>query len=209
MFRTYPPHWDSISHRPVLRNQQASFGRKFARASGWVLISEATEMTILLNSNPDFSKWRWGLSDVSGHLKDAYTLPPVIDKDDWFTDYVEHPYQGAFNYNALRSQGATIWQSALFTTLHSTLWEYVIEATEERPSIQDLITTPIGGSLLGELVHFVTMRMIKNGFTWYETIFVIVFDPTFILNNGFKFVTRPKPHIPRTRKCNLVPAGLD
>lgn len=186
VFRTYPPYVNS-QDIPVLRNQTASFGRKFARASGLVLMVEAGCMIVLLNSNPDFSKWsRWGRSNLRAHYTAAYTLPPVIDKDDWFTDYVEHPYQGALDYNALRSQGAPIWQSALFVTLHSTLWEYVIEASEERPSIQDLIVTPIGGSLFGELAHFATMRMVKNGLTWYEFIAVIIINPAFILNNGFK-----------------------
>lgn len=192
VFRTYAPV-AACDHSVLrLRNDGASFGRQFARASGWVLLSEAAEMTVLLNSNPDFSKWdRWQRGNLSKHYHDAWTLPPVIDHDDWFTDYVEHPYQGAFNYNALRSQGAPIWQCMLFTTLHSTIWEYVIEASEERPSIQDLIVTPIAGSAFGELAHFATMRMCRHGLTWYETIVVLIINPAFILNNGFTFIKRP------------------
>jgi hypothetical protein len=196
VFRTYPPQSDAAGNVVLLRNQKAPFGRKFLRATGFVFALEATEMTILINSNSDFSKWeRWELGNLSAHYKAAYTQPPIIDKDDWFTNYVEHPYGGAFNYNMLRSQGAPIWQSFLFTTLHSTLWEYVIEASEERPSIQDLIVTPIGGALFGELAHFATMRMCRNGLTWYETIVVIIIDPAFIINNGFKFTKRYPRHL--------------
>lgn len=194
VFKIYLPQSDASGNVVSLRNQKAPFGRKFLLATGWVFALEATEMIILINSNPDFSKWdRWEMSLLKKHYTTAYTQPPVIDKDDWFTNYVEHPYGGAFNYNMLRSQGAPIWQSFLFTTLHATLWEYVIEASEERPSIQDLIVTPIGGALFGELAHFATMRMCRNGLTWYETIVVIIIDPAFIINNGFKF-TKRYPH---------------
>lgn len=202
VFKTYSPRWDSTGRKMIFRNQHAPFGRKFLRASGWVFLSEAIEMTVLLNSNTDFSKWeRWKLGNLHDHYKAAYTLPPVIDRDDWFTNYVEHPFQGALNYNALRSQGAPIWQSAMFSALHSTFWEYVIEASEERPSIQDLIVTPIAGSLLGEMIHQVTILMSRNGFTWYETIIVLFLDPTFILNNGFKF-NKPLRHCGKLRMKN-------
>lgn len=192
VFSTYAPIAGCDRSVVRLRNDGASFGRKFARASGWVLLLEAGEMTVLINSNPDFSKWdRWQRGNLYQHYHDAWTLPPVIDRDDWFTDYVEHPYQGAFNYNALRSQGAPFWQCMLFTTLHSTLWEYVIEASEERPSIQDLIVTPLAGSAFGELAHFATMRMCRHGLTWYEMIVILVINPSFILNNGCTFAQRP------------------
>jgi Domain of unknown function (DUF3943) len=190
VLKTYPPHYDTMIRSLVLRNQAGPFYRKFFRATGLVLTVEAGEMTVLLISPKNFSQWnRSQLGDVKNHYKMTFTRPPVIDNDSWAIDYIGHPYQGAFNYNAIRSQGASIWQSALFATLHSTLWEYIIEGSEERPSIQDLIVTPVAGSLLGELIHFATMRMSKNGFTWYEGIFVCVFNPSFALNNGFKFAS--------------------
>jgi hypothetical protein len=187
-FKTYPPHLNAL-RQPVLRNQQAPFGRKFIRATGFVLISEACEMGILLLSAESFSKWKKSENgNIGDHYKAAFTKPPVIDRDTWWNDYLGHPYQGAFDYNLLRSQGAPWWQSALFVTLHSTLFEYAIEAAEERPSIQDLILTPVGGALMGELFHFATMRMCRNGITWYEGIVICLINPAFLLNNGFKFL---------------------
>ena len=185
-FKTYPPHLNALQ-QPVLRNQIAPFGRKFIRATGFVLATEACEMAILLSVN-GLSKWdRNQLSNLRQNYKDAFTKPPVIDDDRWYIDYVGHPYQGAFDYNTLRSQGGTVWQSGLFVALHSTVWEYLIEGSQERPSIQDLIITPVGGVLMGELFHFSTMRLLKNGFTWYEALVVCIINPAFVLNNGFKF----------------------
>ncbi|MFN8286653.1 MAG: DUF3943 domain-containing protein [Chitinophagales bacterium] len=80
----------------------------------------------------------------------------------------------------------TWWQSGLFSLGHGMLWEYVIEGGMEQPSVQDIIVTPVAGSLLGELFHFSTLRMSRNGFKWYEKLFVCVFNPMFALNNGFK-----------------------
>lgn len=186
-FKTYPPYLNA-AQQPVLRNQHAPFGRKFIRATGFVLATEACEMAILLLSSEGFSKWdKSQFSNLRQHYKDAFTKPPIIDKDTWYNDYIGHPYQGAFDYNALRSQGGTVWQSGLFVALHSTVWEYLIEGSQERPSIQDLILTPVGGVLLGELFNFTTMRLSRNGFTWYEALVVCVINPAFVLNNGFKF----------------------
>ncbi len=182
-----PPHLDSTC-KPILRNQLAPFGRKFLRGTGLVLASEALEMTVLFLSPYSFSKWeRSQFPYIGKHYTEAFTKPPLLDNDGVFTNLFAHPYQGAFEYNCLRSQGANIWQSVLFAALHSTFWEYAIEGSEERPSVQDLLITPIAGSLLGELVHFATMRMSRNGFTWYEGLFVCLLNPAFLLNNGFKF----------------------
>ena len=130
------------------------------------------------------------------NFKNAYTKPPVIDHDVWYINYIGHPYQGSWYYNAYRSQGAKWWQSALFSFGHSTFWEYLIESGFERPSVQDLIVTPVIGSLLGELFHFSTMKMSKNGFKWYEATFVSLFNPMFAINNGFKrFSVQSKKNI--------------
>jgi hypothetical protein len=84
----------------------------------------------------------------------------------------------------LRSQDASLFQSFLFATGQSFIWEYIIEATAEKPSTQDLIITPIAGSLLGESIHLITMKMRTNNFNFFEKIFVLIFNPSFAFNNG-------------------------
>jgi len=190
--RKYPPYLDTLNNTLVLRNQHAPFGRKFLRASGLVIAAEMVSFGALYSSPETFSKWDpKKLHDFKLHYKEAFTMPPIIDHDYWYINYLGHPYQGAYTYNALRSQGANILQSSLFTVGHSTFWEYVIEGSEERPSIQDLIVTPLGGIILGELCHAATVKMSTNGFKWYEIAFVCVFNPMYALNNGFKFA-KPK-----------------
>jgi len=40
---------------------------------------------------------------------------------------------------------------------------------------------------LGELFHFATMRMCRNGIKWYEGVAITLINPAFLLNNGYKF----------------------
>ena len=99
-----------------------------------------------------FSKW-W--KNVSHH--------PVIDKDDFFLNYVTHPYSGALYYMGARSAGANGLYSFLYSTALSTFfWEYGIEAFAERPSIQDLIITPVLGSMLGECFYLAKRHIVSN-----------------------------------------------
>jgi len=81
---------------------------------------------------------------------------PDWDSDDAFINYVTHPYWGAAYYVRARERGwdrsAAFWYSVLL----STSYEVGAEALFEEPSYQDLIVTPVLGSLLGE--YFVRVR---------------------------------------------------
>ena len=87
------------------------------------------------------------------------------DHDNWVFNCVLHPYGGAAYYMSARSQGFNSWQSALYSFGISTLfWEYGIEAFMEYPSIQDLIITPIIGSLIGEQFYKIKRSIVTNGY---------------------------------------------
>jgi hypothetical protein len=192
IFNSYPPHLNPLNNAVVLRNQEAPIGRKLLRASAFTLTADALSFGVLYISPKTFSKWNLKKKDdFKTNYTIAFTQPPIIDKDHWYVNYLGHPYQGAYTYNALRSQGGTMFQSSLFVVVSSTMWEYACEGGEERPSIQDLIVTPIGGAILGELCHRATVKMSKNGFKWYEIVFVSFFNPSYVFNNGFKFA-KPK-----------------
>lgn len=187
----FKPAADSI-HGIRLRNQEGTFARKMWRGGLLVHGFEAVGYGILAALPSDISGWEKGVFKQYGsNMRRAYTAPPVFDHDKWYINYIGHPYQGTVFYNAVRSQNAKMWQSALFTLGQVYVWEYVIEAGLEQPSIQDLIVTPISGILLGEGIHRATMAMAKNGFTWYEATAVVILNPMFAINNGFKFA-KPK-----------------
>jgi hypothetical protein len=180
--------FDTANNRFVYRNQYAPFSRKALRGSLFIFAIEASSVAVLFATPESFSKWdRSKILNFRQHYIETFTMPPVYDRDYWYINYIGHPYQGSYTYNAVRSQGANVMQSSLFTIGHSFLWEYILEGGAERPSIQDLVTTPIGGIILGEATHLMTTRMSINGFNWYEKAIVIILNPVYVFNNGFKF----------------------
>lgn len=107
-----------------------------------------------IQSTPLFKRW-WK------HVKEG----PVIDGDKFIFNYVLHPYAGAAYYMSARSQGFNVLGSFLYSSFISTIfWEYGIEAFMEIPSIQDLIITPIVGSIMGEGFYLVKRWLVDNGY---------------------------------------------
>lgn len=170
-----------------LRNEKATLGKKLLRAEVLVGGLEVVGMGILIALPKSITKWDddW-MDDAKRNLKRAWTKPPVWDKDEWVINYIGHPLAGAAYYNMLRSQGGTRLQSLIFSTVQSTIWEYGIEAIAEQPGIQDLFVTPLAGAVLGELAHWGTERMRRNGFTFGEKVLVTIINPSYVLNNGFR-----------------------
>lgn len=115
----------------------------------------------------DFTNWNMAeLREKSlfQRWKDNITTGPVWDHDDWAVNYIGHPVSGAWYYTMARNDGLTISESATFSMLMSTfLWEYGYEAFAEVPSIQDLIFTPLVGSLLGEGMFILEGKLDQQG----------------------------------------------
>ncbi len=102
------------------------------------------------------------LSNLTSKWRNNVRKGPVMDEDDFFLNWVMHPYFGAVYYMAMRGAGYNWKASFLFSAIASSLyWEYGVEALAEVPSLQDLIITPVVGSMLGE-GFFWAKKQIKN-----------------------------------------------
>ena len=133
------------------------------------------------------TKWEEGyIEDATSNFSRAFSEPPVMDEDHWEINYIGHPYAGSLYYNTIRSQGGSVFQSFMFSAFVSTGWEYLYEGAAEQPSIQDLIVTPVLGSILGEAIHQTTLSMKSNGYSIWEAIFVTIFNPMDVIQNGYK-----------------------
>jgi hypothetical protein len=164
-----------------------TFGRKAWRASKIILIGELATMAFFAAMPEDFSNWNKNFyKNAVPHWVNAFTMPPKMDDDPFMVNYIQHPLGGAIYYNGVRSQGASPLQSFLFSFAESTFFEYFIESVAERPSIQDLIITPIAGSLVGEFQNQATLLMKKNGFNFVEKIAVFIINPMYVIFNGYK-----------------------
>lgn len=108
---------------------------------------------------------------------------PVWDGDSFIFNYILHPYAGAVYYMGARSIGFNRLGSFLYCTAISTIfWEYGIEAFMEKPSIQDLILTPLSGVILGEVFYKLKRKIVSDGYrlwgsrTWGNIVAFLI-DP--------------------------------
>jgi hypothetical protein len=134
---------------------------------------------------------------------------PVWDEDDWVLNWITHPYSGGVYYMTARSSGFNMFESFLYSAFMSTFfWEYGIEAFAEIPSKQDLIITPVLGSVVGEGFFYAKKSILKhdrkvlNSKTLgYTALFLI--DPFNTLLDSFGYKDQ------RTTLLSVAPVGFD
>jgi len=167
--------------------QQRNFKRQAWRAARVIFGGEVATMAFLAAMPASFSNWNKHFYDhAPTNWKRAFTMPPKFDDDPFLVNYIQHPLAGAIYYNGVRSQGASQLQSFFFAVGESTFFEFFIESVAERPSIQDLIVTPVAGFFIGELEHQTTMLLKRNGFNFAEKVFVFLINPMYVVFNGYK-----------------------
>lgn len=112
---------------------------------------------------------------------------PHWDSDDAFVNYALHPYWGASYYIRAREGGLERSQAFWYSALLSSIFEFGAEAMVERVSYQDIIVTPILGSLLGEYV-FVPLRghiLAKEGpLRTMDRVALVLTDPLGSINSA-------------------------
>ncbi|MDR1100477.1 MAG: DUF3943 domain-containing protein [Treponema sp.] len=93
----------------------------------------------------DFAQVVW--EDRREKLRDGWEW----DHDAFATNQFAHPYQGSTYHAAARANGFGFYGSILFDAFGSMSWELFAETTP--PSVNDLISTTLGGASLGEMFH--------------------------------------------------------
>lgn len=122
---------------------------------------------------------------------------PVWDSDPWATNYLSHPYWGATYYIRARERGFGKVAAFGYSALLSTLYEFGMEAFFEKPSGQDLMVTPIIGSLIGAFI-FEPIRdwvKVKPELKWYDHVVLIATDPFGAMNSVFEVMLGIKSEI--------------
>lgn len=156
---------------------------------------------VLWASPESFSGWDKDKIREEGLIKqwkENVLAGPIWDQDDWFLNWIMHPYVGAIYYMSARGSGYKWWESFLYSTLMSTFfWEYGVESFAEIPSWQDLIITPVLGSVLGELFFEAKGAIIRNDRRILNSKFlgvasIIIMDPANEILNGFGYKTKNK-----------------
>ncbi|HWR89315.1 MAG TPA: DUF3943 domain-containing protein [Dissulfurispiraceae bacterium] len=138
---------------------------------------------------------------------------PVWDEDKWYLNYVVHPYWGATYYIRARERGFDKGASFLYSAFLSALFEFGVEALFEPPSYQDLIVTPVAGSLIGMYVFEPLRERIKAKgpqLEWYQRMALVLTDPLGALSKvtdrllGVESSVRITNPAPDGRRCRPV-----
>lgn len=113
---------------------------------------------------------------------------PVFDKDKLYINYLLHPYWGATYYIRGRERGLDKVPALVYSTLMSAMYEFGVECFFEKPSIQDLIVTPVAGTLLGAILFEPWRESIKgkSELRWYDHAALVVTDPLGVLSLGIE-----------------------
>ena len=144
--------------------------------------------------------WKW---------KENVKAGPVWDEDDWVLNWITHPYSGGIYYMTARSSGFTVLESFGYSAIMSTFfWEYGVEAFAEVPSIQDLIITPVVGSVVGEGFFYAKKsilkhdkKVLKSRFLGITTLFLM--DPFNTILDGCGYQQKVKTQM------NIAPVGVN
>jgi hypothetical protein len=105
--------------------------------------------------------------------------PFVLDNDPYAINQFLHPYQGATFFGIGRATGEDYWTSLGYSFGGSLAWEIAGEAT--RPSLNDLISTGIGGAFLGEPLFRMASLLVERGgeepAAWREWMAALISPP--------------------------------
>lgn len=187
--------FDQPNERPALFSDESSTNLKDKVQDFTIL---GVGMMALLAAAPK-SFTNWGDSPFNDPLKKwrkNVTSKPVVDKDDWAVNYVGHPYFGGSYYVVARKAGRSPIEAFGFSAFMSTFWwEYGLEALAEKPSIQDLIITPVVGAIFGEAMYQWNKQIEANGGKIYGSKFLgtmglVLTDPAGSVMRGINSLTR-------------------
>ncbi len=160
------------------------------RDAGTFLGTQFVAVGIIYTTPERFSGW------TSQQKKDTFSHYSenvqrlVLDKDKFYINYLLHPYWGGTYYTRGRERGLDETSSLVYSALMSAMYEFGPECFFEKPSIQDLIVTPLVGSLLGAYVFEPWRNSIKRKqeLRWYDHALLIATDPLGVLSLGVEKV---------------------
>ncbi|WP_316369024.1 DUF3943 domain-containing protein [Candidatus Thiodiazotropha sp. CDECU1] len=131
------------------------------------------------------------ISSWSEEDKEEYTFEkwwdnvshPRWDPDEWYINYILHPYWGMTYYTRGRERGLSETGAFWFSFTLSSIYEFGLEALFEPVSVQDVIFTPTLGAWLGWYFED-TRRSIKqqSSFSTWDKTILIATDPLGTLN---------------------------
>lgn len=177
----------------VLRDTGVLFGSQVVAVGIIYLMPESVSSWSREQKRDSFKKYHKNV----GHL--------AVDRDKFYINYVLHPYWGAAYYTRARERGLSEGAAVAFSAGVSAMYEFGVEAFFEKPSIQDLVVTPLAGSLLGAYLFEPLRESIrrKEERRWYHDTLMALTDPVGVLSTGVERITGRKSRV----RLEYAPAG--
>jgi len=134
--------------------------------------------------------------------------PWVWDDDGFGVNMIGHPYQGSLYYTAARSNNIGFVGSSLYTMAGSVMWEYFCET--ERPSINDLVNTTMGGIVFGEILGRLSDSIWHGigGSSTFDKAASVAVSPVSGINRGLFNEKKPVQPLGRIRGDLLLGGGM-
>lgn len=104
--------------------------------------------------------------------------PWAYDSDSVWSNFVGHSFMGHIFFNCARSSGLTFYESFGYSFLGSLLW--VLGGETGPPSINDQVTTPVGGAIMGEALYRLHVLILQSGGEspgWWRELAALVVNP--------------------------------
>ncbi len=159
-YRDYKP--ETINFNNKLTSSQKKLTENFLYTQAF-MISTVLVLWIMPESVSKWDKDALKEKSLSDRWEEHVKEGPVWDRDDWGINYIGHPVSGAWYYAAARNYGISPEGSFFYSFFLSTfIWEYGYEAFAEIPSWQDIFSTPILGSFLGEGFYYLEKKLDRN-----------------------------------------------
>jgi hypothetical protein len=145
--------------------------RALQEKSAYVGLVDAGMLMVMRQLPATFTKWtadRYTEETPLRQWQKHISTPPVMDNDIPMVN-ISHAYSGSGYYTLCRNTPEFSGQETQhmleclgYAVVMSTLWEYLPEAFMEVPSIQDLVVTPLGGAVLGELFYQLQQKIMAH-----------------------------------------------
>ncbi len=188
--------FDSVSRVFAAENRVPDWNGIW-RDTSILFASQVVAAGIIYTMPESFSNWTAEQKKNSFKKYARNVSDPVMDEDKFYINYVLHPYWGATYYIRGRERGLDAVSSFIYSALISAMYEFGVESFAEKPSIQDLIVTPVGGAFLGAFVFEPWRESIKRkmDLRWYDHAALAVTDPVGVLSHGFEKIFGIKPAV--------------
>ena len=159
--------------------------RDSVKTNYWLPAAETVGLNIVVWSfdryvqQVDWARISW--ESIRNNVRRGF----VWDADGFETNQLFHPYSGALSFTMARSSGLNFWKSLPYSFGGSLMWELFMET--EYPSMNDIITTPMSGIVLGEISYRVSnLILVTGGRNFWRNLISTLVSPS----NGFNRLLR-------------------